>query len=203
LIVIDGEVVEKYDKDTDITEGTNIIEDKRPIAGNSKIDNRIIGSNIVKDIVKDESVRNKRDEADNNLITVSGKELEEYRDFKELSMTAKKYYVKAIQGTSITRDDIGRVEFTMRGIKKTINEAKGYIDILKVIPIIKEIVKNGENLGKAKANKEREDGGVFISIEKNIKLDDIIRKVTILIIKYPDNKMRYYLMYLDLNMGNK
>jgi hypothetical protein len=192
--VIDGEVVRKYDEDTGIIEGQVL----RSVAGKSEIDNRIIESNIGEGIVKDESVRNKKDD----LIVVDGDELGEYRDFKELSMTAKKYYAEVIQGTSVIRDDIGRVEFNKRGIKETISTASGYTDILKVIPLIKEIIKQGKNLGERKANKERKDKAIFIGIELYVNFNKEKRKVTVLLRKHPFG-LDFYTLYLDLDLNKE
>jgi hypothetical protein len=95
--------------------------------------------------------------------------------------------------------NIGIINFTRDGINKTINSAKGDTDILKALVSIREIVKQGKNLGERDANKERTDRAIFIGIELYINLEKKKRKVTALIKKYPNNLLQYYVIYLDLD----
>jgi uncharacterized protein YunC (DUF1805 family) len=191
----------KEDKDREVKSIDNVVDGKVAEADNNEVDNGIINSSIVRNAISYNEMKEKK--TDDDLIVVNGDEFGEYRNLKDLLKRVKEHYTGVIQDKSVVRDDLGEIEFTTRGIKKTINAAKGYIDTLKVIPIIREVVKYGKNLGERDSNKIRKDGGVFIGIEKNIELDGIMRVVTVLIIKYPNNVKRYYLMYLDLSDGNK
>jgi hypothetical protein len=144
-------------------------------------------------------MKNKRDEIDNNLITVSGKELGKYNDFKELSTIAKEYYKANIQGSTVIRDDIGRIDFTGAGIGETIATSKHNPDISKTIIKIREIIKYGKILLNKGKNKIRKDNASFIAIECEIEIEGVKRVATVLIRDIPNGIKSYYTLYLDLD----
>jgi hypothetical protein len=136
-------------------------------------------------------------------IVITGNELGEYKDFKELAGKLKNFYRENIKGGSSTHPQIGKVDFYDGGVGKTVSSAKGNTDILKTMAKIKEIVERGKNIGESEANKERKDKATFISIEKGVTLENVKRKATALIRKQPDNRKDFYTLYLDLKKKKK
>lgn len=129
-------------------------------------------------------------------ITITGKELGEYRDVKELRQKAVTYYKEHLQGKPAYREDVGEIRFNRRGR----DETKTYSadpDKLLMVPALRNIIEKG-TLGKEEPlNHPRKDGIVaFVPITKTVSLKGKPREVEILLGKDRQGSL-YYDLFLD------
>ncbi|MDR1397020.1 MAG: DUF2213 domain-containing protein [Desulfarculales bacterium] len=128
--------------------------------------------------------------------TITGNELGEYKNVKELRQKAVDYYKNNLQGKPAHRDDIGEIRFSDKGLDKTIHLSANE-DKLLMFPALKGIVETGK-LGKEEAlNHPRKDGIVaFIPVTKTVDFKGKPKEVEVLLGKDAFGKL-YYNLYLD------
>jgi hypothetical protein len=83
----------------------------------------------------------------------------------------EKNYKDNIQGKSINRDDLGKIEFNKKGLTETINKSNKDMKLLSKLKDIMRIVERGKNKGFIKSYKKRKDkASGFTTLEiKNLK----------------------------------
>lgn len=93
-------------------------------------------------------------------ITIDGRR--KYKDYKDLSQKARKYYKDNLQNKTVYKESLGNIEFYKKGIDETINKGNpGYI--FKVL----DIIRTGEIKEPEKSYKERKDMAEFFDVIKN------------------------------------
>jgi hypothetical protein len=91
------------------------------------------------------------------VIKITGQELGEYKDIKDLREKAVKYYKDNLQGTKVIKKELGEVLFSRKGLKKFNNTSPSEYK-LKMVAAIKDVIKKGEYKGREELTKERDDG---------------------------------------------
>lgn len=129
-------------------------------------------------------------------ITLTGKELGDYKDVKELRQKAVDYYKEHLQGKPAHRDDIGEIRFSRKGRGETFSFSVNP-DKLLIIPALRDIIEKGK-LGREEAlNHPRKDGIVaFIPVTKTVNLKGRPQEVEVLLGK-DENGNLYYDMFLE------
>lgn len=129
-------------------------------------------------------------------VTITGNELGDYRDVKELRQKAVNYYKTHLQGKSVHRDDIGEVRFSRKGRDET-EAFSANPDKLLMIPALRDIIETGK-LGKEEApDHTRKDGIVaFIPITKTVTFKGRSKEVEVLVGKDSRGNL-YYDLFLD------
>ncbi|MDR0676249.1 MAG: DUF2213 domain-containing protein [Elusimicrobiota bacterium] len=151
---------------------------------------------------KENEKKQDRKAINNSVIKITGKELGEYKDIKELRDKSIEYYRENLQGKSVENKELGKVLFSRKGLDKYKN-ASADTNKLKMVVALKNIIENGEYLGEKKLYKKRDDGIVkFHRISKEVKLDNKTYKTEILISEDREGNKFYDLMQ-DMDEYNK
>lgn len=129
-------------------------------------------------------------------ISLTGKELGDYKDVKELRQKAVDYYKANLQGKTAHRDDVGEIRFSRKGRGETFSFSANP-DKLLLVPALRDIIEKGE-LGKEEAlNHPRKDGIVaFVPVTKTVNLKGRPQEVEVLLGK-DENGNLYYDMFLE------
>ena len=128
-------------------------------------------------------------------IELTGDELGQYKDVKELREKARQYFKDHLQGETITREGLGEVRFSRKGIDETIAWSADE-DKLKAIPAIEQVIKTGKIGKEEPLNHPRKDGIVaFVPITKTISLAGKPRDIEVLLAK-DENGNLYYDLFL-------
>ena len=129
-------------------------------------------------------------------IQISGKELGEYSNLKELRKKAENFYHENLQGTTVERKGLGVIRFSKKGRDETTSKG-AQEDKLKLIVAIKDIILWGKIGEEEPIYKPRADGIVsFIPITSKVDIDGKTKNVGVFIGK--DNKGRlYYDMFIQ------
>lgn len=115
------------------------------------------------------------------VVKITGQELGDYKDIKELRQKAVDYYKAHLQGKSVEHPELGKVMFSRKGLKK-FNHTSVSEEKLKLLPAVADIIKHGEYQGKEDISKERADGIMcFHRINTDVKLNDKVFYVSVLI----------------------
>jgi hypothetical protein len=131
-------------------------------------------------------------------MSISGKELGEYKDIKKLRQKAKEYYQQTLQGQIVENKTLGKINFYLSGFKESIQHSAD-TDILKSFVVLKEIVKRGKVGEFEKPHKARKDEIVgFYPIYCNVNISGNKRKIEVLIGKNKQGKL-FYDMSIDYN----
>lgn len=103
-------------------------------------------------------------------VTITGNELGEYKDIKELRQKAVDYYKANLQGKTVKHPELGDVLFSGKGLKKFIN-AGADENKIKLIASVAGIIENGKYEGEEKPTHPRKDGFVrFHRISKTVNM---------------------------------
>lgn len=104
-------------------------------------------------------------------IEITGKEIGNYKDIKELRQKAIDYYKKNLQGTYAHNKELGKIFFSGKGLHKFISSS-GEETKLKMIVILKNIIETGKEIIPEEPLHERKDGIVkFYRINNEVKMD--------------------------------
>ncbi|MBR2140790.1 MAG: hypothetical protein IJ853_00335 [Rickettsiales bacterium] len=116
-----------------------------------------------------------------------------FKDYKDLSRKAREYYKKNIQGKSIDKDKIGRIDFLRRGIEETIS--KGNPHYIFQLP---KIIDSGQ-VGEPEAlYKKRKDTDLpFNIINNKVIYKDMIKDVAVKVRSKKDGEKDFYLIKDD------
>lgn len=114
-------------------------------------------------------------------VSITGKELGEYKDIKELRQKAVDYYKANLQGKTETHPKLGEVIFSGKGLRKFISSSADE-NKLKMVCAIRGIIKNGKYEGEEKPQHPRTDDIVkFHRISHLVHMGDTTYKVSVLI----------------------
>ncbi|MEI8129127.1 MAG: TIGR03936 family radical SAM-associated protein, partial [bacterium] len=80
---------------------------------------------------------------DEPIISLTGKELGEFENESDLRKAAIAYYKKNIQGITVEHPVLGEIQFTKRGLKKTLFTSAD-VKKMQVIVKLQEIIKNSQ-----------------------------------------------------------
>lgn len=90
-------------------------------------------------------------------ISITGNELGDYKDIKELRQKAADYYRANLQGKSATHPELGKVFFTGKGKSKFLSSSADE-NKLKMICAVKGIIENGKASEPEAPKHPRKDG---------------------------------------------
>lgn len=128
---------------------------------------------------------------DEPTITITGKELGEFENEKDLRKAAIDYYKKNIQGKILFHPVLGEIQFTGSGIKKT-RGASADLRKLKSLPALINLIKTATIEGSADIYKPRKDNfNKFYYLRNKICIEGAIFEHQI-IIGQNDFGNRYY-----------
>lgn len=90
-------------------------------------------------------------------IEITGNELGDYKDIKELRQKAVDYYKNNLQGKTVKHPELGEVLFSGKGLRKFISSSANE-EKIKMLPSVSSIIKQGEYQSEEKPSHQREDG---------------------------------------------
>lgn len=93
-------------------------------------------------------------------LSLTGKELGDFNNEKDLRKAAINYYKKHIQGKTVEHPVLGKIQFTKKGLEKT-RGASADLRKLKSVYILEDLVKCGYYETSKPAYKPRKDGLVI------------------------------------------
>lgn len=91
------------------------------------------------------------------VVKITGQELGDYKDIKELRQKAVDYYKTHLQGKSVEHPELGKVLFSRKGINKVISSS-GNENKLKFVPALLNMIESGKYAGEEALKHPREDG---------------------------------------------
>ena len=114
-------------------------------------------------------------------ISLTGKELGEYKDAKELRQKAVDYYKANLQGKTVKHPKLGEILFSRPGMNKFINSGADEVKI-KMITALPTIIEKGEYVGEEKPEHDK-NGTIlkFHRIKNTVELEGKTHKVSVLI----------------------
>lgn len=116
-----------------------------------------------------------------------------FKDYKALSDSARKFYKENIQGKTIDKELIGKINFLQSGIKETISKGNP-----NYIFKIKDIIKTGKVKKPEPIYKERKDEALYFDRIKNtVKYKNQIKDVLVKIRNRKDGIKDFYLIRDD------
>jgi hypothetical protein len=123
-------------------------------------------------------------------------------DIRELRRLACVFYKEKIRGISMTKNNLGAIRFSSKGIREVISHSND-INKLKIIPYLKEIIETGKvgEWEKPKhPRKDRIDG--FIPITNEVVIGGMVKKVEVLL-AHDDSGLLFYDLYVDYKRKNR
>lgn len=138
----------------------------------------------------------KRGGSSGKEISLTGKELGDYKDVKELRQKVVAWYKEHLQGKPAHRDDIGEIHFTRKGMEKS-RSFSGNPDKLFMFPAIRDIIETGK-LGKEETidHSRNDDIVAFIPISSTVYFKGKPREVEVLLGKDRKGNL-YYDLFLE------
>ena len=130
-------------------------------------------------------------------ISITGNELGDYADARELRRKAVGYYKENLQGQPAHRDDIGEIRFSRKGLEET-RTFSADTDKLLLLPALRSIIETGRLGQEEKPNHARTDGIVaFLPITQTVDFKGKPKSVEVLL-----GKDRHGNLYYDLFLDN-
>ncbi len=138
----------------------------------------------------------KRGGSSGKEISLTGKELGDYKDVKELRQKVVAWYKEHLQGKPAHRDDVGEIRFSKKG-RDEMKTFSADQDKLLMVPALRNIIETGTLGQEEPLNHPREDGIVaFVPVTKKIKFKGESREVEVLLGKDQRGNL-YYDLFLD------
>lgn len=130
-------------------------------------------------------------------VEISGDELGEYADIKDLRAKAVKYFKKILMNSEpVYRQEIGTIRFSNKGLHE-FKHYSGKIDKLKAVVALREVLEKGEYRGFEKNHKERRDSIVgFHKFVSELKIGSKLYESEILVGE-DENGNLFYDLFLD------
>lgn len=126
------------------------------------------------------------------VVKITGQELGDYKDIKELRQKAVEYYKTHLQGKSVEHPKLGEVLFSRKGLEEYKNYS-GNPDKLKMVVALPDIIKSGEYQGPEALHKVRRDGAVrFHRLEKYISVHSGDKKKVVAVVWEDKNGNKFY-----------
>ena len=130
-------------------------------------------------------------------IEITGNELGDYKDIKELRQKAVDYYKNNLQGKTVKHPELGEVLFSRKGRNKY-EAFSGNPGKLKMVVALSDIVSKGKYLGPENLHKKRNDGAIrFHRLQKNVKVGQEDQKSVQVIIWEDKNGNKFYDLELE------
>jgi hypothetical protein len=133
---------------------------------------------------------------------VSQEDLLKCNDIKELRKLAILYYKQNLQGSFVFREDIGKILFTLKGLKEFIGFS-GNINKLITVALLKEIILTGYIKEYRELEHKRKDDIVgFYPIQTKITLNNKVSEIEILIANSRKGLL-FYDLFIDRPKKNR
>lgn len=114
-------------------------------------------------------------------IEITGNELGDYKDIKELRQKAVDYYKANLQGKTVKHPELGEVLFSGKGLRKFVSSSADE-NKLKMLTAVPDIINQGKYQGEEKPAHQREDGIIkFHRISKTVSMDNKKYNVSVLV----------------------
>lgn len=115
------------------------------------------------------------------VVKITGQELGDYKDIKELRQKAVDYYKTHLQGKSVEHPELGKVMFSGKGLKKFINSGADENKI-KMLPAVSGIIQQGKYHGAEEPIHPRTDEIIiFHRINKDVFMGGKKYKASVLV----------------------
>ncbi|GFE61920.1 JAB domain-containing protein [Geobacter sp. AOG2] len=110
------------------------------------------------------------------VAVLTGKELGEFGDIKELRKAAFQWYRDNLHGKPVERNDLGSIAFTRKGIEEFSHFGADPAKI-KMVTALRDIIRNGDYIETQNLDHPRRDGIIkFHVIEADVRLEGEIRR---------------------------
>lgn len=130
--------------------------------------------------------------ASSEPVEITGNELGDYKDIKELRQKAVDYYKSNLQGKTVKHPELGEVLFSRKGRNKY-EAFSGNPGKLKMVIALSDIVSKGEYLGPEDLHKKRNDGAIrFHRIQKDVQVGKDNPKSVQVIVWEDKNGNKFY-----------
>ncbi|MDR0675814.1 MAG: DUF2213 domain-containing protein [Elusimicrobiota bacterium] len=127
---------------------------------------------------------------DKKVIQITGKELGEYKDIKELREKAIEYYKDNLAGKKVKNETLGEINFSEKGFKKPISFSADEKKLL-LFPYLQEIIINSKVIKEEKEKYNRDNIEKWFLLENKIKIKDKEQNVRINIRQDNNGKLYY------------